>query len=86
VPHIQKIGKNMTVGICFPNMRGERGEREHTGANVEASPPLSPWALFIGEVEITVYILFHWWSEILQVCPQIFTTRSLEVVIKCLYL
>jgi hypothetical protein len=48
-----------TVGICFPNRRGERREREHMGANGVASSPLSPWALFIGEVEMVVYILFH---------------------------
>jgi hypothetical protein len=51
------------VGICFPDMRGERRERErerkHMVANVSASPPPIPWALFIGEVERTVYILFH---------------------------
>jgi hypothetical protein len=40
-------------------MRGERREREHTVANVPASPPPSPWALFIGEVERVVYILFY---------------------------
>jgi hypothetical protein len=25
----------------------------------------SPWALFIGEVESVVYILFYWWGEML---------------------
>jgi hypothetical protein len=75
------------LGYVFPTgeTRGEK-EREHTGANGQASPPPSPWALFIGEVEMVVYILFHWWGEILQVGPQIFTTRSLEAVIKSLYL
>jgi hypothetical protein len=29
------------------------------GENVEASPPPSPWALFIGEVKMVAYILFH---------------------------
>jgi hypothetical protein len=43
--------KNFTyrAGSC-PNRRAEwEGRREHTGANIPASPPLSPWALFIGE-------------------------------------
>jgi hypothetical protein len=48
------------LGYVFPTgeVRGER-EREHMGANGVASSPLSPWALFIGEVEMVVYILFH---------------------------
>jgi hypothetical protein len=75
------------LGYAFPigEARGEK-EREHMGANGQASPPPSPWALYIGDVEMDVYILFHWWDEILQVGHQIFTTRSLEAVIKSLYL
>jgi hypothetical protein len=48
------------VGIYFSDMRGERTERErkHMVANVSASPPPIP-SLFIGEVERTVYMLFH---------------------------
>jgi hypothetical protein len=48
------------LGYVFPTgeTRGEK-EREHTGANGQASPPPSPWSLFIGEVEMVVYILFH---------------------------
>jgi hypothetical protein len=63
-------------------------EREYIGANEQMSRPLPPcsWAIFIGEVERVVYILFNWWGEILQVGPQIFITRSLEAVIKSLYL
>jgi hypothetical protein len=80
------------LGYVFPT-REVRGEREREGEGERAheskwpgSPSPSPWALFIGEVEMVVYILFHWWGEILQVGPQIFTTRALEALIKSLYL
>jgi hypothetical protein len=62
------------VGLCFPN-REARGERER-----------EQWALFIGEVEMVVYILFYWLGEMLQVGHQIYTTWSLKVVIKSIYL
>jgi hypothetical protein len=50
----------------FSNMSGERREREraHGGKCPGLSSP-SPWALFIGEVERFIYILFYWWGEIL---------------------
>jgi hypothetical protein len=48
--------------------------------------PSSPWAVFIGEVERVVYLLFYWWGKILQVGLQIFTTRSLKAAMKSLYI
>jgi hypothetical protein len=45
--------------------REGKKERELVGPNGQVSPPPSPWALFIGEVERVVYILFHWYGEIL---------------------
>jgi hypothetical protein len=64
-----------------------REEERASEPNDPGSPlPSSPWALFIREVERVVYILFHWWYEILQVGPKIFTTRSLEATINSLYL
>jgi hypothetical protein len=73
------IGAN--AGICFPNMRGERREkgRAHGSKWPGLSSP-SPWALFIGEVKMAIYSLFHWWGEILHLGPQIFTKRSLKAV------
>jgi hypothetical protein len=43
--------------------RKER-ERERERAREQMARPLppSPWVLFIGEVEMVVYILFHWWG------------------------
>jgi hypothetical protein len=75
---LSMVGAN--VGIGFPNRRGERERGREEMARL----------LFLGfiyrGVEMNVYILFHWWGEILQVCPQIFTTRYLEAVFKFLYL
>jgi hypothetical protein len=54
------------LGYVFPTgqARGER-EREIVGANGQAPLPQALWALFIAEVEMVVYILFHWPGEIL---------------------
>jgi hypothetical protein len=72
------------------HMREEERERAHERASEPndpgSPPPLSIWALFIGEVERVVYTLFQCWGDILQIGPQIFTTRSLETVLKSLYL
>jgi hypothetical protein len=73
------VGAN--VGIGFPNRRGER-ERERE--REEMARLLLVGFIYRG-VEMNVYILFHWWGEILQVC-QIFTTRYMEAVFKFLYL
>jgi hypothetical protein len=51
------------LGYVYPTreVRGEKErEREHTEANGLASPPPSPWVLFIGKVEMAIYILFYW--------------------------
>jgi hypothetical protein len=55
---LQKVCSNM----FFQQEMQEK--RESTGANGQTPPP-SPWVLFIGEVEMVVYILFHWWGYIL---------------------
>jgi hypothetical protein len=51
----------------FSNIRGERErEREHVRANEQVAKPsssLSHWALFIGEVERFIDVLFPWWDE-----------------------
>jgi hypothetical protein len=69
-----------------PNRRDEKRERERTVTNGTCPPPLlSPWTLLIGEVERAISILFHWWSEILQVDHQTFITKLLKTVIRSLY-
>jgi hypothetical protein len=60
--------------------------REQVSQLTGTSPPPSPWALFIVEVERGVFSLFHWWGEILQASFQNFTISSWKTAIRSLYL
>jgi hypothetical protein len=54
------------------------------GKMASSPPPQTPWALFIGEVETPISVLFPRWDEILHEGPQIFTTRPMDAAIKSL--
>jgi hypothetical protein len=54
------VGASASIG----EVSGKERERAHESKR-SGLPPLSPWSLFIGELKMTVYILFCWWGKIL---------------------
>jgi hypothetical protein len=55
------------LGYVFPigEARGEKERERAHGSKWSGLLSLSSLTLFIGKVEIIIYILFYWWGEIL---------------------